>query len=499
MIKILVSTLLLLLIPLLIKAQFIKEIQYPGGDIFGVNGCMVDDHSYIIRGETSDHHTVISKFNLNGDTIWTRIIDGGVVENTHYQMANHQLEVTYDKGCIFTHLGNFDTANFNITKIDSSGNLQWTYLVPSSGNARIVNKIMETSDSGIVLLYKTTASHSGWESFIIKIDKNGSFLFGKTFGANTNSDLDIFENEDHTFYLVGEKIIGKLNNLLQPIKWMKFNGDLEFDRVLNVKNDTIFLRSSDTFTRSSIIKIDTGGNFINQIIFPDFDQVGEIDFSMHVRGNHKVFVAGINSNNVVTIANLDSQFEPISINSFYSVFNWHGEYLMPVNIFESDSQLFVILNIYNNTTGYYSIRVFISDSTNNFCISSPGNFSHVNSFLSLESHVTRLAYNYGGQYPVDTIFPFTSGLTINTICSTTDIVDLNNTDKIILYPNPVFSQFHISGLQNKEILEIYNVIGKKILKKTLSGSGEVVDMSDFPTGIYCIIIGGRFLQKIIKI
>lgn len=72
-------------------------------------------------------------------------------------------------------------------------------------------------------------------------------------------------------------------------------------------------------------------------------------------------------------------------------------------------------------------------------------------------------------------------------------------DKIILYPNPAFSQLHILGFQNQETIEIYNLTGERVLKRISFGIDDIIDVSGFPPGIYCIVIGGRLFQRVVKI
>ena len=76
---------------------------------------------------------------------------------------------------------------------------------------------------------------------------------------------------------------------------------------------------------------------------------------------------------------------------------------------------------------------------------------------------------------------------------------MRGAEKIILYPNPAFSQLHILGFQNQETIEIYNLTGERVLKRISFGIDDLINVSGFPPGIYCVVIGGRFFQRVIKI
>src|SRR4051812_19202924 len=97
------SLILFCLFPIFSNCQVIKRIHYSNGGIIGVCGAMIDDQTFFVRGETSNNKTVISKFNLDGDSIWTSIVSGGIIDNTYGTKADKQMAVTHDKGCVFTH------------------------------------------------------------------------------------------------------------------------------------------------------------------------------------------------------------------------------------------------------------------------------------------------------------------------------------------------------------------------------------------------------------
>jgi hypothetical protein len=150
---------LFVLISFLLNAQYIKVIEHPNGNspgsqIMGVCGKMVDDNSFIVQAQTNDDKIVIAKFNLNGDSLWTYITEGTISTNGYFHLANRQLTITKDKGCVFTSNGNF--GEFNFTKIDSLGNFQWSHKQTMNSDEFFVDRILETSDSGFIVLYTKT-------------------------------------------------------------------------------------------------------------------------------------------------------------------------------------------------------------------------------------------------------------------------------------------------------------------------------------------------------
>ncbi|MBS7230258.1 T9SS type A sorting domain-containing protein [Flavobacterium psychroterrae] len=87
---------------------------------------------------------------------------------------------------------------------------------------------------------------------------------------------------------------------------------------------------------------------------------------------------------------------------------------------------------------------------------------------------------------------------IKTTYSTLGLNDNFESQKLILYPNPVTNQLYISS-ENIQKVEIYNVLGA--LLKTIEKETESIDLSNLTTGNYIVRVTtekGSFTKKIIK-
>lgn len=80
------------------------------------------------------------------------------------------------------------------------------------------------------------------------------------------------------------------------------------------------------------------------------------------------------------------------------------------------------------------------------------------------------------------------------------------TDDILIYPNPVTNILHVDvfnekkGAQNKFIgqMKIYDSIGRLILENPRITSKFSLDISDYPSGIYKLIVllkSGKVTEK----
>ena len=69
-----------------------------------------------------------------------------------------------------------------------------------------------------------------------------------------------------------------------------------------------------------------------------------------------------------------------------------------------------------------------------------------------------------------------------------------NLNKIKLYPNPASNVLNIEALSTIETVEIYNLLGQKILTKNSNTTIESIDISSFESGIYIVKVSseGKF-------
>lgn len=79
-----------------------------------------------------------------------------------------------------------------------------------------------------------------------------------------------------------------------------------------------------------------------------------------------------------------------------------------------------------------------------------------------------------------------------------DIDTIKITSDIIIYPNPVKTTATIQNASNS-IITIYDIKGSKVLTKSISSDNEIIDISEFSTGIYYGKVSGKRTSTILKI
>ena len=70
-------------------------------------------------------------------------------------------------------------------------------------------------------------------------------------------------------------------------------------------------------------------------------------------------------------------------------------------------------------------------------------------------------------------------------------------ETITLYPNPVKQTLNVSGVSQRAVMEIYDMLGRKYM----STAGNSIDVSGLPKGIYLLRIkeeGNLITKKFIK-
>ena len=84
-------------------------------------------------------------------------------------------------------------------------------------------------------------------------------------------------------------------------------------------------------------------------------------------------------------------------------------------------------------------------------------------------------------------------MTFDEILATTD----NGTESIGIFPNPVSNTFTISGINDFQQMNIYSIDGRLVRHDTV-GSGQNIDISELPQGLYYVNINKQNL-KLIKL
>lgn len=169
---------------------------------------------YDVHGFNGAQDSWLTKLHSNGDTLWTKCYGGSDGER-----AASVVE-TYDGGLVFgghsdsqdgdVSMGTNGHVDYWLVKTDSIGNVLWSKTYGGS-SMDIAHSICLASDSGIVMGGFTQSDsddvsgfNGGSDYWVVKVDKNGNFLWQKTLGGIGNDRIrNIISTKDNGFLAIG--------------------------------------------------------------------------------------------------------------------------------------------------------------------------------------------------------------------------------------------------------------------------------------------------------
>ncbi|MEP6846562.1 MAG: T9SS type A sorting domain-containing protein [Panacibacter sp.] len=184
--------------------QWVKSYGGSNGDI-AQSVRQTKDGGYIIAGNSTSNDGDVTgvhdfiygdewiiKTDANGNLQWQKSLGG-----SDYEQANSIIQTT-DNGYIAAGwsrsndgdvTGNHGDYDFWITKLSSSGSIQWQKSLGGSGGD-LAYSIEQTKDNGYIVAGGTTSNNgdvTGWHGkedfWIVKLDNNGIMLWQKTLGG----------------------------------------------------------------------------------------------------------------------------------------------------------------------------------------------------------------------------------------------------------------------------------------------------------------------------
>lgn len=241
--------------------------------------------NYVVAGYTSnfeatDTNMYVVKFNVSGDTIWTKNF-GSNKKDLLYKVRE-----TSDLGLIVCGYSNSyngtgsDDAYF--AKLDSNGNMLWNKVYGTTGKDR-AQDIIQTSDGGYAMVgYTSSPGAQYFDAFFVKTNASGDTVFTKIYGGAQYDDANsVKQTSDGGYLMVGQTYsygagdgdvwIVKLNSTGDTL-WTKTvnNSSVENAEYIAAVTDSTFIIAggitSGMFGGNDgmLIKIDNVGNILWQ-------------------------------------------------------------------------------------------------------------------------------------------------------------------------------------------------------------------------------------------
>jgi hypothetical protein len=225
-------------------AQVVKFAKTYGGtgDEFPYSVQQTSDGGYIVAAYTNsfgagDYDIFLIKTDANGNISWAKTY-GGTTRDRVYSIRQ-----TSDGGYIvggWRSPASSTVDDVFLIKTDANGNLQWAKTFGGIGDDQD-NSIQQTSDGGYIMTGGTASFGAGnWDIWLIKTDANGNIIWAKTYGG-TNDDyaFSVQQTSDGGYIMAGEtRSFGAGNRDVFLIK-TDANGDLEWAKTYGGTGDDI--------------------------------------------------------------------------------------------------------------------------------------------------------------------------------------------------------------------------------------------------------------------
>ncbi len=268
----------------LVKLDSKGELQW--AKTFGTNGwdnaytiTQTSDNGYIVTGysriSSSEYGLLIVKFSETGYIEWSKLaekVSNGLVTSSLIQTIDYGYGIA---GTLYTVSDNSDIC---FIKLNSLGMLQWSWLIGGSNDEQPFS-VCQTVDNGYAIAGYTNTYGAGYpDLYIVKLAITGNIQWTRTIGGdNDDYALSIMNTPEGGFIVGGESFtfgsgwidmfLVKLDNNGRYI-WGKTIGSSEMDFIRSVvyDNDNGFVAVGNTEAYNSgysdmyIVKTDPLGN-----------------------------------------------------------------------------------------------------------------------------------------------------------------------------------------------------------------------------------------------
>jgi hypothetical protein len=169
---------------------------------------LTPDSGYIFCGQLDSLNTggamCVTRLSSTGNVTWCRTYTSSDDSGALWLEAS-MIRHTYDNGFVITGAAVGGTYSMNVLKIDSAGRLQWMKRYCTGPNKDRAYDIQQLPDSGYVLCGKSMEYSIGTQegAYVLRIDKNGTPLWGRGFGAQQEYPLSLLLSPDSAIVVTG--------------------------------------------------------------------------------------------------------------------------------------------------------------------------------------------------------------------------------------------------------------------------------------------------------
>lgn len=448
--------------------------------------------------------------------------------------------------------GNNGSNDYWLVKLDVNGSIQWQSNYGGSGDD-VPAKVVQTFDKGYFIVGRTGSNDGdvginlgGTDIWVLKVDSLGSLLWKKSLGGSaTEIAYDTKQTADSGFVVVGhsKSIDGDLNGNsgfedywvvkldgFGNIQWQKSLGGTQPDKAYSIQQtyDLGYIVVGESFSADGDVTSNNGGR---DYWIVKLDDIGNVQWQKNYGGSsHETawsieqtqdsgyVVAGSSASNdgdvtghkggigvddywIIKLDNLGNllwqkSLGGTSIDKAIGVKQFSdGGYAIVGTTASSDGD---VSATYGNGD-YWLVKL---DSLGNLLWEKNygGTFSETTySFLLTNDNGFIIC---GGSTSIDGDVTGNHGLGDFWVVKLGAITGINEKEKnmMLIYPNPSNNgKYTIEGNLQYESIEVYDLLGKRVISKTMRNRTTIIDLRGYKKGTYLIKILAKNKVMIKKI
>ena len=410
------------------------------------------DGSFVMTGSKTINSSFtndifIMKLNSTGDTLWTKCLG-----NT--PSAGRSIQRTNDGGYVITgSVSNGVDDDVVLLKTNSVGDTLWTRKFGGTGND-YGYCVKQTSDGGFIIAGNTTSFGAGNSDVLLfKTDSSGLLTWSKTYGRSGDDyGMSITLTTDGNYMIAGTTdTLGNPNNDMYLLIKTDLSGNVLWSKTLGTTG----------YNEAQSIEPTTDGNYII---------TGLVD-SLNTSNALVVGLIKINNSGDTLWTKKYNRGEGYSVKQTND-----GGFIIgcSTNQYAANGIVYLIKTDANGNTGCMSYSANVKTDTVASIVTSP---------TLIESSGLPL------YHPVISISSV--GQDVTTLCFTSGINELTNSETITLYPNPATTTttFTIESTNKIQSIKVINVIGEVISTTSPIGNNKTtIDLTGVAKGIYFVQI-----------
>jgi len=459
-----------------VQAQVTFQNSYSGA---GTNHFAIEtsDGNIVIAGDNFGYGFTVIKADSNGSSLWGYSYIDSLIP---FYDAFSIVEVP---GNGYVIAGDFEAGfldqDFYLIRIDNNGMLLWAKTYGRYvGTHDYYGHVIRTFDGGFVLY--------GWSSvnspdvFVLKLDSAGAIQWSKIYTTTDIEEYPSIEQTSDSGYIISSSSYLIKTNENGNISWAKSISNTSCYSVIQTSDGGYALGcATDSLDELNIVKTDSSGNLI---------------WSKH----YEKIIPGYG---IFIIESTDGGYGIAGTTEDLG-FGEEDFYFV-----RTDTSGGILWSKAYGATGHEACKSLVETSDNGFLLSGGSNsfaFTYLiktdssgssgcndSTIMSIENNANvvlapvAISNSSGGFETPSLTIVDTLSITDNILCfsSTTEIANVNQENRLILFPNPANSTVSIQLPASDAFLEIVDCSG--IVRFRKCGSDVLqIDVSSFYSGIY---------------